>query len=166
LRQQLSLVKKDLLDIKPIDFVSDVAVFQDITLTNQFVNDIYGSLLSGFERRDFGWTEGWASGFSLLDMMTDDIEGHNDLPLNKVQAGDLNSQFSEGTQMWAANYALIRKANTLIARIDGVPTTNTALKARLKAETKFFKGICLCRADKSFRWCAINYGGARRLMMI
>ncbi|WP_113637209.1 RagB/SusD family nutrient uptake outer membrane protein [Nubsella zeaxanthinifaciens] len=142
--------KKDLLDIKPIDFVSDVAVFQDITLTNQFVNDIYGSLLSGFERRDFGWTEGWASGFSLLDMMTDDIEGHNDLPLNKVQAGDLNSQFSEGTQMWAANYALIRKANTLIARIDGVPTTNTALKARLKAETKFLRAFAYAELIKAF----------------
>src|SRR5690606_13754576 len=128
--------KKDLLDVRPIDFVSDAAVFQDINLTSQFVNDIYGSLLSGFERRDFGWTEGWASGFALLDMMTDDIEGHTDLPMNLVHQGDLNPQFSMGTQMWAANYTLIRKANTLLARIDDVPTTNTVLRDRLKAEAR------------------------------
>ena len=78
-------------------------LFFKITLTNQFVNDIYGSLLSGFERRDFGYDQDWARGFATLDMMTDDIEGHNDLPMNRVQAGDLNSQFSMGTQLWASN---------------------------------------------------------------
>jgi len=142
--------KKDLLDIKPIDFVSDAAVFQDITLTNQFVNDIYGSLLSGFERRDFGYDQDWARGFSTLDMMTDDIEGHNDLPMNRVQAGDLNAHFSEGTQLWAVNYSLIRKANTLIARVDGVPTTNTTLRNRLKAETKFLRAFAYADLVKSF----------------
>ncbi|MEJ2883565.1 RagB/SusD family nutrient uptake outer membrane protein [Pedobacter sp. GR22-6] len=142
--------KKDLLDIKPIDFVSDVAVFQDITLTSQFVSDIYGTMLSGFERRDFGYDQDWARGFATLDMMTDDIEGHNDLPMNRVQAGDLNSNFSMGTQLWAVNYALIRKANTLIARIDGVPTTNTALKDRLKAEAKFLRAFAYADLVKSF----------------
>ncbi len=142
--------KKDLLDVKPIDFVSDAAVFQDINLTNQFVNDIYGSLLSGFERRDFGWTEGWASGFALLDMMTDDIEGHTDLPMNLVHQGDLNPQFSMGTQMWAANYTLIRKANTLLARIDEVPTTNTVLRDRLKAEARFLRAFAYAELIKAF----------------
>jgi hypothetical protein len=142
--------KKDLLDIKPIDFVSDAAVFQDITLTSQFVSDIYGTLLSGFERRDFGYTEGWAAGFANLDMMTDDIEGHNDLPMNKVQAGDLNSNFSMGTQLWAVNYTLIRKTNTLLARIDGVPTTNTALRDRLKAEARFLRAFAYADLVKSF----------------
>lgn len=141
---------KDLLDIKPIDFVSDAAVFEDITLTNQFVNDIYGTLLSGFERRDFGFDQDWAAGFALLDMMTDDLDGHHDLPMNRVQAGDLNSHFSIGTQMWAANYTLIRKANTLIARIDDVPTTNTDLKDRLKAEARFLRAFAYAELIKAF----------------
>jgi len=142
--------KKDLLDIKPIDFVSDAAVFQDIALTSQFVNDIYGTLLSGFERRDFGYDQDWARGFANLDMMTDDIEGHNDLPMNRVQAGDLNSQFSMGTQLWAVNYSLIRKVNTLMARIDGVPTTNTDLRNRLKAEARFLRAFAYADLVKSF----------------
>lgn len=142
--------KKNLLDIKPIDFVSDVAVFQDITLTSQFVSDIYGSLLSGFERRDFGYDQDWSRGFANLDMMTDDIEGHPDLPMNKVQAGDLNSHFSMGTQLWASNYALIRKTNTLLAKIDGVPTTNTALRNRLKAEAQFLRAFAYADLVKSF----------------
>jgi len=145
-----SSCKKNLLDIKPIDFVSDAAVFEDIALTTQFVNDIYGTMVSGFERRDFGYDQDWARGFANLDMMTDDIEGHNDLPMNRVQAGDLNSHFSMGTQLWAVNYSLIRKANTLLARIDGVPTTNTDLKNRLKAETKFLRAFAYADLVKSF----------------
>lgn len=142
--------KKEVLDIKPTNFVSDAAVFEDITLTTQFLSNIYASLLSGFERRDWGYTEAWSTGFALLDMATDDIEGHADLPLNKVQSGDLNPNFSLGTEMWRSNYILIRKANTLIGRIDGVPTTNVDLKERLKAEARFLRAFAYSELIKAF----------------
>ena len=142
--------KKDVLDVKPTNFVSDVAVFEDITLTSQFLTNVYSSLLSGFERKDWGFDQDWSSGFALLDMATDDIEGHNDLPLNKVQAGDLNSSFSLGTEMWRNNYILIRKANTLIGRIDGVPTTDTVLKSRIKAEARFLRAFAYSELIRAF----------------
>src|SRR5690606_8800325 len=128
---------KNVLDVKPTNFVSDEAVFKDITLTTQFVTNIYSSLLSGFDRRDAGLGQDWSVGFGLLDMATDDIEAHASLNINLIQAGDLNaSNFNMSIEMWQANYVLIRKANTLLARIDAVPTTDEKLKARLKAEAR------------------------------
>jgi len=143
--------KDDVLDIKPTDFVSDAAVFSDINLTSQFVTNIYSSLLSGFERRDAGLGQDWSVGFGLLDMATDDIEGHASLNVNSIQNGDLNpSNFNFSIEMWQANYVVIRKANTLLARIDAVPTTNTNLKARLKAEGRFLRAFAYEELIKAF----------------
>ena len=142
---------KNVLDVKPTNFVSDEAVFKDITLTNQFVTNIYSSLLSGFDRRDAGLGQDWSVGFGLLDMATDDIEAHASLNVNLIQAGDLNSSnFNFSTEMWQANYVLIRKANILLARIDAVPTTETALKARLKAEGRFLRAFGYAELIKAF----------------
>ncbi|WP_207534103.1 RagB/SusD family nutrient uptake outer membrane protein [Desertivirga arenae] len=143
--------KDDVLDIKPTDFVSDAAVFSDINLTSQFVTNIYSSLLSGFERRDAGLGQDWSVGFGLLDMATDDIEGHASLNVNSIQNGDLNpSNFNFSIEMWQANYIVIRKANTLLARIDAVPTTDSNLKARLKAEGKFLRAFAYQELIKAF----------------
>jgi hypothetical protein len=142
---------KKVLDVKPTNFVSDDAVFKDITLTSQFVTNIYSSLLSGFDRRDAGLGQDWSVGFGLLDMATDDIEAHASLNVNLLQAGDLNSSNSNFTiEMWQANYVLIRKANTLLARIDAVPTTDEALKARLKAEARFLRAFGYAELVKAF----------------
>src|SRR5690606_14479870 len=142
---------KNVLDVEPINFVSDEAVFKDITLTSQFVTNIYSSLLSGFERRDAGLGQDWSVGFGLLDMATDDIEGHASLNVNLIQSGDLNgSNFNFSIEMWQANYVLIRKANTLLARIDAVPTTDEALKARLKAEGRFLRAFAYAELIKAF----------------
>ena len=143
--------KDDVLDIKPTDFVSDAAVFGDINLTNQFVTNIYSSMLSGFERRDAGLGQDWSVGFGLLDMATDDIEGHASLNVNSIQNGDLNpSNFNFSIEMWQANYIVIRKANTLLARIDAVPTTDANLKARLKAEGRFLRAFAYQELIKAF----------------
>lgn len=142
---------KKVLDVKPTNFVSDEAVFKDITLTSQFVTNIYSSLLSGFDRRDAGLGQDWSVGFGLLDMATDDIEAHASLNVNLIQAGDLNSSnFNFSTEMWQANYVLIRKANTLLARIDAVPTTDQQLKARLKAEARFLRAFGYSELVKAF----------------
>lgn len=142
---------KNVLDVKPTNFVSDEAVFKDISLTSQFVTNIYSSLLSGFERRDAGLGQDWSVGFGLLDMATDDIEGHASLNVNVVQSGDLNgSNFNFSIEMWQANYALIRKANTLLARIDAVETTDAALKSRLKAEGRFLRAFAYSELLRAF----------------
>jgi len=140
---------KDILDIKPTNFVSDVAVFEDITLTNQFVTNIYGSLLSGFDRRDAGLGNDWSMGMGMLAMATDEAEGPTATTLNNVNSGDLNPSFTYGTEMWFFNYSVIRKCNILLARIDGVPG-DVALKNRLKAEGLFIRAFCYADLIKAF----------------
>ncbi len=145
----LSACKKDILDIKPTNFVSDVAVFEDLTLTTQFVNNIYGSLLSGFDRRDAGLGNDWSMGMGMLAMATDDAEGPTATVLNSVNNGDLNPNFTYGTEMWFFDYLVIRKCNTLLSRIETVPG-DVALRNRLKAETQFIRAFCYADLIKAF----------------
>ncbi len=140
---------KDILDIKPTNFVSDVAVFEDLTLTTQFVNNIYGSLLSGFDRRDAGLGNDWSMGMGMLAMATDEAEGPTATSLNNLNNGDLNPNFVYGTEMWFFNYLVIRKCNTLLSKIDGVPG-DAALKNRLKAEAQFIRAFCYADLIKAF----------------
>lgn len=140
---------KDILDIKPTNFVSDVAVFEDLTLTTQFVNNIYGSILSGFDRRDAGLGQDWSLGMGMLAMATDEAEGPTATTLNAVNGGDLSTAFNYGTEMWFFNYLVIRKCNTLLSRIDGVPG-DANLRNRLKAEGKFIRAFCYADLIKAF----------------
>ncbi|MES2649534.1 MAG: RagB/SusD family nutrient uptake outer membrane protein [Bacteroidota bacterium] len=140
---------KDILDIKPTNFVSDVAVFEDLTLTTQFVNNIYGSLLSGFDRRDAGLGQDWSMGQGMLAMATDEAEGPTATTLNNLNNGELNSNFNYGTEMWFFNYLVIRKCNTFLSKIDGVPG-NATLKNRLKGEVLFIRAFCYADLIKAF----------------
>jgi starch-binding outer membrane protein, SusD/RagB family len=145
--------KKNLLDIKPTDFVSDVAVFEDLALTTQFVTNIYGSVLSGFDRRDAGLGNDWSLGMGMLAMATDEAEGPTATTLNAVNNGDLNPTFVYGTEMWALNYVAIRKCNTLLSRIDAVPAATPdqiALRNRLKAEGQFIRAFCYADLIRAF----------------
>lgn len=147
----LGSCNKDVLDIKPTDFVSDVAVFSDITLTSQFVTNIYGSMQSGFDRRDqgIGGNFDWSLGMGMLAMATDEAEGPTATTLNGVNAGDLNTEFVYGAEMWLFNYSAIRKCNLLLSKIDEVPG-NAALRNRLKAEGKFLRAFCYADLIKAF----------------
>ncbi len=147
----LGSCKKDVLDIKPTDFVSDVAVFGDITLTSQFVTNIYGSMQSGFDRRDqgIGVNFDWSLGMGMLAMATDEAEGPTATTMNSVNNGDLNSEFVYGAEMWLFNYSAIRKCNLLLSKIDEVPG-DAALKNRLKAEGKFLRAFCYGDLIKAF----------------
>ena len=127
--------KKNLLDIKPTNFVSDVAVFGDLSLTKQFVTNIYGSILSGFDRRDAGLGNDWSMGQGMLAMATDEAEGPSGTTLNNLNNGELATNFTYGTEMWFFNYLVIRKCNILISKIDGVPAS-TPDEIKLRKEGK------------------------------
>ena len=145
--------KKDLLDIKPTNFVSDVAVFGDLSLTKQFVTNIYGSILSGFDRRDAGLGNDWSMGQGMLAMATDEAEGPSGTTLNNLNNGELATNFTYGTEMWFFNYLVIRKCNILISKIDGVPASTPdeiKLRNQLKGEAQFIRAFCYADLIKAF----------------
>lgn len=60
--------KKDLLDKLPTDTLSDKIVWTDPNAAEQFINGIYGQIISGFER---GSESDWGNGVWLLDAASD-----------------------------------------------------------------------------------------------
>ncbi len=57
--------------------------------------------------------------------------------------------------LWAQNYALIRKCNILIENIDVTPA-DEALKARMKGEAIFMRAFAHSELLKCFRRYSIN----------
>jgi starch-binding outer membrane protein, SusD/RagB family len=136
--------KKNILDVKPTSFVSDATLWSDINLVNQFVNNIYGTLPTGFNRKDFG--DGgdfeWSRGMSMMDVGSDDADGKLDCKAQLFNTADITPNFTPYNQdIWVFNYAVIRKCNVLLSQIDAVPG-DVALKNRFKAEAKCLRAFC------------------------
>ena len=152
--------KKDILDVKPTAFVSDATLWSDLNLVNQFVNNIYGTLPSGFNRKDFGVGPDfeWSRGMSIMDAATDDADGKLDAKVQLFNTADITASFTPYNEdIWTFNYAAIRKCNVLLSRIDQVPGDVT-LKTRYKAEAEFIRAFCYADLVKT-------YGGVPLILM-
>jgi starch-binding outer membrane protein, SusD/RagB family len=144
--------KKDILDVKPTSFVSDATLWSDLNLVDQFVNNIYGTLPSGFNRKDFGEGDGfeWSRGMSIMDGGTDDADGKLDAKVQLFNTADITASFTPYNQeIWTFNYAAIRKANVLLSRIDAVPG-DVARKNRFKGEALFMRAFCYADLIKTY----------------
>lgn len=143
--------KKDLLDIYPSSSLSDVTVFTDITLANRFLTNIYGTLPNGFSRRDQNPGDaGWSRGMSAFAMATDDAEANNlASSTHSLNQGSLPTTWAYADDIWVQNYAVIRKANSFMEKIDAVPGDEN-LKKRMKAEAQFLRAFCYGELIKCF----------------
>lgn len=135
--------KKDLLDIYPSNALSDATVFTDIQFANRFLSNIYGTLPNGFARRDQNPGDaGWSRGMSAFAMATDDAEGNNlAASTHGLNQGVLPTTWAYAEDIWVQNYAVIRKANSFMEKIDAVPGDEN-LKKRMKAEALFLRAFC------------------------
>jgi starch-binding outer membrane protein, SusD/RagB family len=142
--------KKNILDVKPTSFVSDATLWSDLNLVDQFVNNIYGSLPSGFNRKDFGGDSEWSRGMSILEAGSDDADGKLDAKIQLFNTADITPSFTPYNEdIWIFNYAAIRKANVLISRIDEVPG-DAAKKNRYKGEALFIRAFCYSELIKAY----------------
>ncbi|HMH22978.1 MAG TPA: RagB/SusD family nutrient uptake outer membrane protein [Puia sp.] len=143
--------KKKLLDIFPSDALSDATVFTDIQFANRFLNDVYGTMPNGFNRRDQNPADaGWSRGMSAFAMAEDDAEANN--PASSTQglnAGVLPTTWAYCDDIWTQNYAVIRKANLFMQKIDAVPGDD-ATKKRMKAEALFLRAFSHAELVKCF----------------
>jgi len=143
--------KQDLLDVYPSDAVSDVTAFTDIKLATRVLTNIYGTLPNGFSRRDQNPADaGWSRGMSAFAMAEDDAEANNlASSTHGLNAGVLPTTWAYAEDIWVQNYAVIRKANSFMERIDAVPGEAT-LKARMKAEAQFLRAFSYAELIKCF----------------
>lgn len=143
--------KEDMLDVYPSDAVSDITAFTDIRLASRVLTNIYGTLPNGFARRDQNPVDaGWSRGMTAFAMAEDDAEGNNlASSTHSLNQGVLPTTWAYAEDIWIQNYAVIRKANSFMERIDAVPG-DEALKSRMKAEAKFLRAFSYAELVKCF----------------
>lgn len=143
--------KKNLLDIFPSDALSDATVFTDISVANRVLTNIYGTLPNGFSRRDQNPGDaGWSRGMSAFAMAEDDAEANNlASSTHGLNGGTLPTTWAYVDDIWTQNYAVIRKANSFMEKIDAVPGDET-VKKRMKAEARFLRAFCYAELVKCF----------------
>ena len=131
----LASCKKDLLDKLPADRLSDNIVWTDPNAAEQFINGIYGQIISGFDRPE----SEWGSGTYLLDAASDD--GDVTFEWSESQAfhlGAFNPSNSPLAPQWSNFYAQVRRTNLALANLDRVEG-NDDKKLRLKGEAYFLR---------------------------
>ncbi|MEJ7736781.1 MAG: RagB/SusD family nutrient uptake outer membrane protein [Chitinophagaceae bacterium] len=143
--------KRDLLDIYPSNALSDLTVFTDLQFANRFLNNIYGTMPNGFARRDQNPGDAnWSRGMTALAEATDDAEANNLAgSTHGLNQGVLPTTWAYADDFWAQNYAVIRKANLFMEKIDAAPGDAT-LKKRMKAEAQFLRAFCFQELIKCF----------------
>lgn len=129
--------KKDLLDKLPTDILSDNIVWTDPNAAEQFINGIYGQIISGFERPE----SEWGAGIYLLDAASDD----GDLTFTWSESQSLNlASFNPSNSplapQWNTYYAQVRRANLALANLNRIQG-NDIKKARLKGEAHFLRAF-------------------------
>ncbi|WP_209402368.1 RagB/SusD family nutrient uptake outer membrane protein [Pseudozobellia sp. WGM2] len=114
--------EKDILNQIPKDSLTESLVWEDAQGATQFVNSMYGSMPSGFDR-NYG---GWAKGLYILDGTTDDGEvsmgwTHS----NQLQSADFLPSNVPWGETWADYYGLIRKTNVALENLDNLEDEET-----------------------------------------
>lgn len=120
----------DVLDMKPLDKVSDADVWEDSALIELYVNASYNSVYHEF-------------GQDMLSNASDETYCiHNWGNMWVVQKGEMTSDNVTGISVkvnyWSKAYGNIRTINIFFDRIDDAPV-ETDLKNRMKGEMKFIR---------------------------
>ncbi|GGK14941.1 RagB/SusD family nutrient uptake outer membrane protein [Parabacteroides faecis] len=120
----------DVLDMKPLDKVSDADVWEDSALIELYVNASYNSIYHEF-------------GQDMLSDASDETYCiHNWGNMWVVQKGEMTSDNVTGVSVkvnyWSNAYSNIRSINVFFDRIDDAPV-ETDLKHRMKGEMKFIR---------------------------
>lgn len=130
----------DFLDKKPLNQISEEAVWSDLNLAEAFVNNIYTGLPNGFTRgyymlaaatdeadNTYQWTQ--AEYFTRGDYTSADFPAFG-VPWDAINA----------LGPWGLNYNYIRRANIFLSRINEVPG-DQARKDRLTGEVTFLRAL-------------------------
>ncbi len=125
----------EILDEIPKDKLNEAIVWNNVTAAEQFVNGIYTSIPSGFERNEPG--EG--CGLSLLETTTDDGNDYVDWVLmTALTTGNYSPSYYPMNSQYGSYYSSVRKANIALERLPSVAGNAADLK-RLRGEAFFLR---------------------------
>jgi hypothetical protein len=124
----------DLLDLKPLDAVSEANVWQDLNLIEQYVNDRYNELPHGFTQ--------WAGGLRMTGITDESYHMHEARFLDKytqggLTSGSLNMYYFNG--FWLDAYSAIRNDNIFLENISSFTGGEEERVKHLTAEIRFLR---------------------------
>ena len=134
----LSSCNDDILDLKPLDAISEEDVWKDINLIELYVNDRYNELPHGYTQ--------WAGGLRLTGITDESYHMHEARFLDKytqggLTSGSLNMYYFNG--FWLDAYQAIRNQNIFLENIDQYEASEDE-QARIKqltAEIRFMRAF-------------------------
>ncbi|MEI6949676.1 RagB/SusD family nutrient uptake outer membrane protein [Paraflavisolibacter sp. H34] len=129
--------KKDLLDLKPLDSVTEVDVWNDPKLVLSFVNRRYDQV-------GWGWSESWMSSVADETYLTwsRGCEPITQGYVNPNDLGRMNGAWWGGdNRSWSTIWANIKDCNVFFTNIDKVPFADEALKKRYTGEVTFIRAL-------------------------
>lgn len=139
---------EDLLDKKPLDKFSEASVWEDLNLTEAFVNNQYKVLPK------LGWYE-WIRAYQLSCFTDEAVHKYGYHGVNDYWGGIMGPSITTGIDVWRYHYEFIKGCNDFLKNIDKVPANSgeeQARKDRMKGE------IYALRAW-SYMDLAARYGG-------
>jgi len=128
---------KDILDLKPLDSVTDANVWSDPKLVLSFVNRRYDQV-------GWGWSESWMSSVTDETYLTWS-RGCEPITQGYVSPSDLGRMngawWGGDNRSWSTIWANIKDCNVFFTNIDKVPFTDEALKKRYTGEVTFIRAL-------------------------
>lgn len=128
----LSFSACDMLDLKPLDKLSEKDVWTDAALVQTYVNGCYNSINQGY-RQDM-----------MIGLCDEGYDLHGTGGSERVQKGEVTADnvtsISGSLNYWKTAYDAIRKINVFFENIDNA-TIDENLKESTKAEMKFIRAF-------------------------
>lgn len=137
----MSSCKKDFLDRKPLNLISEATLWGDPELIKLSVNEFYNFMNSGF------------TATYLPAAITDDIQviGSEESKISGYLTGDFNATTFPQKNLWKDSYAQIRKINYFLERAEIAAALNPAQRKEMLGQARFFRAFVYFQLFSSFR---------------
>lgn len=126
--------KKDILDTPPLNAVNEVALWSDVNLVENFINEKYKILphfyLYSTLPSHMGYSAASDECFSKFNYES----------VNRINTGALTPD-NMALDSWTVDYNYIRELNVFFSKVDGI-SGNDAKKSRLLGEATFLRAYC------------------------
>ncbi|MCK9618780.1 MAG: RagB/SusD family nutrient uptake outer membrane protein [Lentimicrobiaceae bacterium] len=133
---------KDILDLKPLDRISETSVWNDQSLIELYVTTNYHAVEHGFYQ---GGIWGGAISGEINSSSNASFVLQGSLTSDNVTSVDPSDSYLKigtppGLNYWKSAYSYIRNINVFFTKIDDAPI-DIAVKNRLKGEMKFIRAF-------------------------
>jgi starch-binding outer membrane protein, SusD/RagB family len=136
------------LDKQPLDKFSEASVWEDLNLTEAYVNSLYKVLPK------LGWYE-WVRAYQLSCFTDEAVHKYGYHNTNDYWRGMMGPSIPTGIDVWRFHYSFIKGCNDFLANIENVPAATESeqtLKNRMTGEVYTLRAW-------SYMDLAARYGG-------